>query len=227
MNVNNFKIVLSLSLLLSSAHINASLKDNFKEQKKPKKIVISQEVLDIRDDINKTWNAIRKEGNFYYLMNAKNKVRPMYKTRPGIVYYKEHLSDLFPFALVDNKVFVPISTNVGESGIYWKGKKLSCDKSVNFARPAPVGKINKDSIVNFKMRYNWSSRDIPRALSSGQDFEVNFDTKECFATYLGSKSVHQCHIVTFSELNRKNTTNSIYRGLYLNKKNLETCKVEN
>jgi hypothetical protein len=54
MNVNNFKIVLSLSLLLSSAHINASLKDKFKEQKKPKKVVISQEVLDIRDDINKT-----------------------------------------------------------------------------------------------------------------------------------------------------------------------------
>jgi len=234
MNVNNFKIVLSLSLLLSSAHINASLKDKFKEQKKPKKVVISQEVLDIRDDINKTWNAIRKEGNVYYLMHAKNIRTKSNRDKKGIVYYKQTVQQIFPFALVDNKVFVPISTYVGKSGIYWKGKKLSCDtgkfssgRYVRFSRPTPVGKLNKDSIVNFKMRYELYDSDIPQALSSQQEFEVNFDTKECFATYPSGKDVHQCHITTFSDFRRKERTNRIYNELYLNKKNLENCKVEN
>ena len=67
MNASNLKIILIFVVSIASANSIASLKDKYKEQQMPKKIVIPQEVLDIRDDINNTWNAIRKEGTFYHL----------------------------------------------------------------------------------------------------------------------------------------------------------------
>ena len=251
MNVDSIKIILIFALSLTSVNSFAGLKDKFKEQQKPKKI--SQEVLDIRDDINNTWGAIEREGTFYYLMreglgkkyyyDSKNKKRWKQESNNFTIYsdgkirYKPYLKDVFPLYLVDNKIFIPLLTSVGESGTSWKGKTISCKKAVSFARPAPVGEIDNDGIASFKMQY-LKSQKIPEELSTKQEFEVNFDTKECYATYkYGKKSVHKCHIANSNEIRLnpsfnspadalENTIRGIQKRLYLQKKNLETCKVE-
>jgi len=248
MNASNIKIILIFVLTIASANSIASLKDKYKEQQKPKKVVISQEVLDIRDDINNTWNAIRKEGVFYFLMDAKegsyysdSQKKTVYyypnfsKGFDGTIYYKDSLKDFFPLFVVDNKIFIPLITSVGESGTSWKGKTISCKKAVSFARPAPVGEIDNDGIASFKMQY-LKYKDIPEELSTKQEFEVNFDTKECYATGKYVKPVHKCHIASSNELisgnkrpssNLRDLVRRIQTRLYLQKKNLETCKVEN
>jgi len=248
MNASNIKIILIFVLTIASANSIASLKDKYKEQQKPKKVVIPQEVLDIRDDINNTWSAIRKEGVFYFLMDAKegsyysdSQKKTVYyypnfsKGFDGTIYYKDSLKDFFPLFVVDNKIFIPLITSVGESGTSWKGKTISCKKAVSFARPAPVGEIDNDGIASFKMQY-LTYKVIPEELSTKQEFEVNFDTKECYATGKYVKPVHKCHIASSNELisgnkrpssNLRDLVRRIQTRLYLQKKNLETCKVEN
>ena len=248
MNASNIKLILIFVLSIASANSIASLKDKYKEQQKPKKVVIPQEVLDIRDDINNTWNAIRKEGVFYFLMDAKegsyysdSQKKTVYyypnfsKGFDGTIYYKDRLEDFFPLFVVDNKIFIPLRTSFMKSGTSWKGKTISCKKSVSFSRPAPVGEIDNDGIASFKMQY-LKYKDIPEELSTKQEFEVNFDTKECYATGKYVKPVHKCHIASSNELisgnkrpsaNLRDLLRRIQTRLYLQKKNLETCKVEN
>ena len=232
MNVDSIKIILIFALSLTSVNSFAGLKDKFKEQQKPKKI--SQEVLDIRDDINNTWGAIEREGTFYYLMrDGRNNFTI---SSDGKIRYKPYLKDVFPLYLVDNKIFVPLTTKIiGKTGTPWKGKTIRCEKKVSFARPAPVGKIDKEGIASFKMKY-LKYKDIPKELSTKQEFEVNFDTKECYATGKYVKPVHKCHIASSNELisgnkrpssNLRDLVRRIQTRLYLQKKNLETCKVEN
>jgi len=249
MNASNIKLILIFVLSIASANSIASLKDKYKEQQKPKKVVIPQEVLDIRDDINNTWNAIRKEGVFYFLMDAKegsyysdSQKKTVYyypnfsKGFDGTIYYKDRLKDFFPLFVVDNKIFIPLITSVGKSGTSWKGKTIRCEKAVSFSRPAPVGEIDNDGIASFKMQY-LKYKDIPEELSTKQEFEVNFDTKECYAA--GGKyvqPVNKCHIASSNALisgnkrpsaNLRDLVRRIQTRLYLQKKNLETCKVEN
>ena len=236
MNASNIKLILIFVLSIASANSIASLKDKYKEQQKPKKIVIPQEVLDIRDDINNTWNAIRKEGVFYFLMDG-NPGTNFRIYNNGRLSYNDRLEDFFPLFVVDNKIFIPLITSFGKSGTSWKGKTISCKKAVSFSRPAPVGEIDNDGIASFKMQY-LKSQKIPEELSTKQEFEVNFDTKECYATYkYGKKSVHKCHIANSNEIRLnpsfnspadalENTIRGIQKRLYLQKKNLETCKVE-
>ena len=249
MNASNIKIILIFVLTIASANSIASLKDKYKEQQKPKKVVIPQEVLDIRDDINNTWNAIRKEGALYFLMDAKESsyysdsqkktvyYYPNFRKRfDGTIDYNDSLKDFFSLFVVDNKIFIPLITSVGKSGTSWKGKTISCKKAVSFSRPAPVGEIDNDGIASFKMQY-LKYRDIPEKLSTKQEFEVNFDTKECYAA--GGKyvqPVNKCHIASSNELisgNKRRSSNlrdlvkRVQSGLYLQKRNLETCKVEN
>jgi len=248
MNASNTKIILTFVLTIASANSIASLKDKYKEQQMPKKIVIPQEVLDIRDDINNTWNAIRKEGVFYFLMDAKegsyysdSQKKTVYyypnfsKGFDGTIYYKDSLKDFFPLFVVDNKIFIPLITSVGKSGTSWKGKTISCKKAVSFSRPAPVGEIDNDGIASFKMQYHRRGY-IQEVLPTSQEFEVNFDTKECYATGKYVKPVHKCHIASSNELisgnkrpssNLRDLVRRIQTRLYLQKKNLETCKVEN
>jgi len=235
MNASNLKIILIFVVSIASANSIASLKDKYKEQQMPKKIVIPQEVLDIRDDINNTWNAIRKEGTFYFLMDGNlGKNFSIYSD--GRLYYKDTLKDVFPLYLVDNKIFIPLTTSIGKSGTPWKGKTIRCEKAVSFSRPAPVGEIDNDRIARFKMKYLRHSSEIPRVLSKKQEFEVNFDRKECYATGKYVKPVHKCHIANKNELisgnkrsssNLRDHINGIHKRLYLSKKNLETCKVVN
>ena len=236
MNVDSIKIILIFALSLTSVNSFAGLKDKFKEQQKPKKI--SQEVLDIRDDINNTWGAIEREGTFYYLMRDGRNNFTIYSD--GKIRYKPYLKDVFPLYLVDNKIFVPLTTKIsGKTGTPWKGKTIRCEKKVSFARPAPVGKIDKEGIASFKMEYlDTAYSTHNEKLSNKQEFEVNFDTKECYATYkYGDKSVHKCHIANSNEIRLnpsfnspadalENTIRGIQKRLYLQKKNLETCKVE-
>jgi len=235
MNVDSIKIILIFALSLTSVNSFAGLKDKFKEQQKPKKI--SQEVLDIRDDINNTWGAIEREGTFYYLMRDGRNNFTIYSD--GKIRYKPYLKDVFPLYLVDNKIFVPLTTKIiGKTGIPWKGKTIRCEKKVSFARPAPVGKIDKEGIASFKMEYlDTAYSTHNEKLSNKQEFEVNFDTKECYATYkYDKKSVHKCHIANSNEIilnhsfdlpgNLENDIRGIQKRLYLQKKNLETCKVE-
>ena len=253
MNVDSIKIILIFALSLTSVNSFSGLKDKFKEQQKPKKI--SQEVLDIRDDINNTWGAIEREGTFYYLMReglgkkvyyySKNKKRWKQESNNFTIYsdgkirYKPYLKDVFPLYLVDNKIFVPLTTKIiGKTGTPWKGKTIRCEKKVRFARPAPVGKIDKEGIASFKMEYLGKANSTHKEkLSNKQEFEVNFDTKECYATYkYDKKSVHKCHIANSNEIilnhsfdlpgNLENYIRGIQKNLYLQKKNLETCKVE-
>ena len=235
MNVDSIKIILIFALSLTSVNSFAGLKDKFKEQQKPKKI--SQEVLDIRDDINNTWGAIEREGTFYYLMrDGRNNFTI---SSDGKIRYKPYLKDVFPLYLVDNKIFVPLTTKIiGKTGTPWKGKTIRCEKKVSFARPAPVGKIDKEGIASFKMEYlDTAYSTHNEKLSNKQEFEVNFDTKECYATYkYDKKSVHKCHIANSNEIilnhsfdlpgNLENNIRGIQKSLYLQKKNLETCKVE-
>ena len=235
MNVDSIKIILIFALSLTSVNSFAGLKDKFKEQQKPKKI--SQEVLDIRDDINNTWGAIEREGTFYYLMrDGRNNFTI---SSDGKIRYKPYLKDVFPLYLVDNKIFVPLTTKIiGKTGTPWKGKTIRCEKKVSFARPAPVGKIDKEGIASFKMEYLGKANSTHKEkLSNYQEFEVNFDTKECYATYKNDKkSVHKCHIANSNEIilnpsfdmpgNLENNIRGIQKNLYLQKKNLETCKVE-
>jgi len=247
MNASNIKIILIFVLTIASANSIASLKDKYKEQQKPKKVVIPQEVLDIRDDINNTWNAIRKEGALYFLMDAKegsyysdSQKKTVYyypnfrKRFDGTIDYNDSLKDFFSLFVVDNKIFIPLITSVGKSGTSWKGKTISCKKAVSFSRPAPVGEIDNDGIASFKMQY-LKYRDIPEKLSTKQEFEVNFDTKECYATGKYVKPVHKCHIASSNELisgnkrpssNLRDLVRRIQTRLYLQNKNLETCKVE-
>ena len=235
MNASNLKIILIFVVSIASANSIASLKYKYKEQQMPKKIVIPQEVLDIRDDINNTWNAIRKEGTFYFLMDGNlGKNFSIYSD--GRLYYKDRLKDVFPLYLVDNKIFIPLTTSIGKSGTPWKGKTIRCEKAVSFSRPAPVGEIDNDRIARFKMKYLRHSSEIPRVLSKKQEFEVNFDRKECYATGKYVKPVHKCHIANKNELisgnkrsssNLRDHINGIHKRLYLSKKNLETCKVVN
>jgi len=235
MNASNLKIIIIFVVSIASANSIASLKDKYKEQQMPKKIVIPQEVLDIRDDINNTWNAIRKEGTFYFLMDGNlGKNFSIYSD--GRLYYKDTLKDVFPLYLVDNKIFIPLTTSIGKSGTPWKGKTIRCEKAVSFSRPAPVGEIDNDRIARFKMKYLRHSSEIPRVLSKKQEFEVNFDRKECYATGKYVKPVHKCHIANKNELisgnkrsssNLRDHINGIHKRLYLSKKNLETCKVVN
>ena len=235
MNVDSIKIILIFALSLTSVNSFAGLKDKFKEQQKPKKI--SQEVLDIRDDINNTWGAIEREGTFYYLMRDGRNNFTIYSD--GKIRYKPYLKDVFPLYLVDNKIFVPLTTKIsGKTGTPWKGKTIRCEKKVSFARPAPVGKIDKEGIASFKMEYlDTAYSTHNEKLSNKQEFEVNFDTKECYATYkYDKKSVHKCHIANSNEIilnhsfdlpgNLENDIRGIQKRLYLQKKNLETCKVE-
>jgi len=235
MNVDSIKIILIFALSLTSVNSFAGLKDKFKEQQKPKKI--SQEVLDIRDDINNTWGAIEREGTFYYLMRDGRNNFTIYSD--GKIRYKPYLKDVFPLYLVDNKIFVPLTTKIiGKTGTPWKGKTIRCEKKVSFARPAPVGKIDKEGIASFKMEYLGKANSTHKEkLSNKQEFEVNFDTKECYATYkYDKKSVHKCHIANSNEIilnpsfdmpgNLENNIRGIQKNLYLQKKNLETCKVE-
>ena len=235
MNVDSIKIILIFALSLTSVNSFAGLKDKFKEQQKPKKI--SQEVLDIRDDINNTWGAIEREGTFYYLMRDGRNNFTIYSD--GKIRYKPYLKDVFPLYLVDNKIFVPLTTKIiGKTGTPWKGKTIRCEKKVSFARPAPVGKIDKEGIASFKMEYLGTAYSTHNEkLSNKQEFEVNFDTKECYATYkYDKKSVHKCHIANSNEIilnhsfdlpgNLENDIRGIQKILYLQKKNLETCKVE-
>ena len=235
MNVDSIKIILIFALSLTSVNSFAGLKDKFKEQQKPKKI--SQEVLDIRDDINNTWGAIEREGTFYYLMRDGRNNFTIYSD--GKIRYKPYLKDVFPLYLVDNKIFVPLTTKIiGKTGTPWKGKTIRCEKKVSFARPAPVGKIDKEGIASFKMEYLGTAYSTHKEkLSNKQEFEVNFDTKECYATYkYDKKSVHKCHIANSNEIilnhsfdlpgNLENYIRGIQKNLYLQKKNLETCKVE-
>ena len=235
MNVDSIKIILIFALSLTSVNSFAGLKDKFKEQQKPKKI--SQEVLDIRDDINNTWGAIEREGTFYYLMRDGRNNFTIYSD--GKIRYKPYLKDVFPLYLVDNKIFVPLTTEIiGKTGTPWKGKTIRCEKKVRFARPAPVGKIDKEGIASFKMEYLGTAYSTHNEkLSYKQEFEVNFDTKECYATYkYDKKSVHKCHIANSNEIilnhsfdlpgNLENYIRGIQKNLYLQKKNLETCKVE-
>jgi len=235
MNVDSIKIILIFALSLTSVNSFAGLKDKFKEQQKPKKI--SQEVLDIRDDINNTWGAIEREGTFYYLMRDGRNNFTIYSD--GKIRYKPYLKDVFPLYLVDNKIFVPLTTKIiGKTGTPWKGKTIRCEKKVSFARPAPVGKIDKEGIASFKMEYLGTAYSTHNEkLSNKQEFEVNFDTKECYATYkYDKKSVHKCHIANSNEIilnhsfdlpgNLENYIRGIQKNLYLQKKNLETCKVE-
>ena len=235
MNVDSIKIILIFALSLTSVNSFAGLKDKFKEQQKPKKI--SQEVLDIRDDINNTWGAIEREGTFYYLMRDGRNNFTIYSD--GKIRYKPYLKDVFPLYLVDNKIFVPLTTEIiGKTGTPWKGKTIRCEKKVSFARPAPVGKIDKEGIASFKMEYLGKANSTHKEkLSNKQEFEVNFDTKECYATYkYDKKSVHKCHIANSNEIilnpsfdmpgNLENNIRGIQKNLYLQKKNLETCKVE-
>jgi hypothetical protein len=249
MNASNIKLILIFVLSIASANSIASLKDKYKEQQKPKKVVIPQEVLDIRDDINNTWNAIRKEGVFYFLMDGSLAKKYYYGNKrwsqsspnftiysDGRLLYKDSLKDVFPLYLVDNKIFIPLTTSIRKSGTPWKGKTIRCEKAVSFSRPAPVGEIDNDGIARFKMKYLRHSSEIPRVLSKKQEFEVNFDTKECYATGKYVKPVHKCHIANKNELisgnkrsssNLRDHINGIHKRLYLSKKNLETCKVEN
>jgi len=235
MNVDSIKIILIFALSLTSVNSFAGLKDKFKEQQKPKKI--SQEVLDIRDDINNTWGAIEREGTFYYLMRDGRNNFTIYSD--GKIRYKPYLKDVFPLYLVDNKIFVPLTTKIiGKTGTPWKGKTIRCEKKVSFARPAPVGKIDKEGIASFKMEYLGKANSTHKEkLSNKQEFEVNFDTKECYATYkYDKKSVHKCHIANSNEIilnhsfdmpgNLEDNIRGIQKNLYLQKKNLETCKVE-
>jgi len=235
MNVDSIKIILIFALSLTSVNSFAGLKDKFKEQQKPKKI--SQEVLDIRDDINNTWSAIEREGTFYYLMRDGRNNFTIYSD--GKIRYKPYLKDVFPLYLVDNKIFVPLTTKIiGKTGTPWKGKTIRCEKKVSFERPAPVGKIDKEGIASFKMEYLGTAYSTHNEkLSNKQEFEVNFDTKECYATYkYDKKSVHKCHIANSNEIilnpsfdmpgNLENNIRGIQKNLYLQKKNLETCKVE-
>ena len=235
MNVDSIKIILIFALSLTSVNSFAGLKDKFKEQQKPKKI--SQEVLDIRDDINNTWGAIEREGTFYYLMRDGRNNFTIYSD--GKIRYKPYLKDVFPLYLVDNKIFVPLTTKIiGKTGTPWKGKTIRCEKKVSFARPAPVGKIDKEGIASFKMEYLGTAYSTHNEkLSNKQEFEVNFDTKECYATYkYDKKSVHKCHIANSNEIilnhsfdmpgNLEDNIRGIQKNLYLQKKNLETCKVE-
>jgi len=235
MNVDSIKIILIFALSLTSVNSFAGLKDKFKEQQKPKKI--SQEVLDIRDDINNTWGAIEREGTFYYLMRDGRNNFTIYSD--GKIRYKPYLKDVFPLYLVDNKIFVPLTTKIiGKTGTPWKGKTIRCEKKVSFARPAPVGKIDKEGIASFKMEYLGTAYSTHKEkLSNKQEFEVNFDTKECYATYkYDKKSVHKCHIANSNEIilnhsfdmpgNLEDNIRGIQKNLYLQKKNLETCKVE-
>jgi len=235
MNVDSIKIILIFALSLTSVNSFAGLKDKFKEQQKPKKI--SQEVLDIRDDINNTWGVIEREGTFYYLMRDGRNNFTIYSD--GKIRYKPYLKDVFPLYLVDNKIFVPLTTKIiGKTGTPWKGKTIRCEKKVSFARPAPVGKIDKEGIASFKMEYLGKANSTHKEkLSNKQEFEVNFDTKECYATYkYDKKSVHKCHIANSNEIilnpsfdmpgNLENNIRGIQKNLYLQKKNLETCKVE-
>ena len=235
MNASNLKIIIIFVVSIASANSIASLKDKYKEQQMPKKIVIPQEVLDIRDDINNTWNAIRKEGTFYFLMDGNlGKNFSIYSD--GRLLFKDSLKDVFPLYLVDNKIFIPLTTSIGKSGTPWKGKTIRCEKAVSFSRPAPVGEIDNDRIARFKMKYLRHSSEIPRVLSKKQEFEVNFDRKECYATGKYVKPVHKCHIANKNELissnkrsssNLRDHINGIHKRLYLSKKNLETCKVVN
>jgi len=236
MNASNLKIILIFVVSIASANSIASLKDKYKEQQMPKKIVIPQEVLDIRDDINNTWNAIRKEGTFYFLMDGNHLGKNFSISSDGRLYYKDTLKDVFPLYLVDNKIFIPLTTSIGKSGTPWKGKTIRCEKAVSFSRPAPVGEIDNDRIARFKMKYLRHSSEIPRVLSKKQEFEVNFDRKECYATGKYVKPVHKCHIANKNELisgnkrsssNLRDHINGIHKRLYLSKKNLETCKVVN
>ena len=235
----NLKIILILSLTLSSIFSYAGLKDKFNEQQKPKTNSIPQEVLDIRDDIKNTWDAIRKEGTFYYVMDANNgrEIDNNYFVRDnGEILYSYHIKKVFPIVRLGNRVVLPIlKSNSGT----WKGKTLSCEPPfgmyVTFARPVEISKIDKDGIASFKMRYLDFPNKIPESwfLDNGNDYEVNFDTKECY-TSSSSGDVKKCHIATFAEVshpelgstNVANEVEQIYRKLSLSPWKLETCKVQ-
>jgi len=221
MSVNSIQIILIFVLSLASINISASLKDKYKEQQKPKKVVIPQEVLDIRDDINNSWDAIIKNGTFYFLMKAGN----VGKYSDGRIWYKTYITDVFPFALVDNKIFIPLLEPVGK-GNYWKGQKISCEKPTSFVRPAPVGRLDKNRIANFKSSYLYSLTSTRYLMDKSGEFEVNFDTKECFASIRGGP-VQKCKIVAFDEVKKnlhfKDAINK--KRTYLKKKDFESCKV--
>ena len=222
MSVNSIQIILIFVLSLASINISASLKDKYKEQQKPKKVVIPQEVLDIRDDINNSWDAIIKNGTFYFLMKAGN----VGKYSDGRTWYKTYITDVFPFALVDNKIFIPLLESVGK-GNYWKGQKISCEKKTSFVRPAPVGRLDKNRIANFKSSYLFSLNSSRYLMDKSGEFEVNFDTKECFASIRGGP-IQKCNIVAFDEVKnnlRFKAAIDVKRN-FLQKKGFETCKVE-
>ena len=107
MNASNIKLILIFVLSIASTNSIASLKDKYKEQQKPKKVVIPQEVLDIRDDINNTWNAIRKEGVFYFLMDAKEGSYYSDSQKKTVYYYPNLAKDLMGLFITktDSKIF--------------------------------------------------------------------------------------------------------------------------
>jgi len=219
-SVNSIQIILIFVLSLASINISASLKDKYKEQQKSKKVVIPQEVLDIRDDINNSWDAIIKNGTFYFLMKAGN----VGKYSDGRIWYKTYITDVFPFVLVDNKIFIPLTEPVGK-GNYWKGQKISCEKKTSFVRPAPVGRLDKNRIANFKSSYLFSPSDPRYFMDKSGEFEVNFDTKECFASIRGGP-VQKCNIVAFDEVKMNlNFRNAIKKNYKTKKKGFESCKV--
>ena len=217
MSVNSIQIILIFVLSLASINISASLKDKYKEQQKPKKVVIPQEVLDIRDDIYNSWDAIIKNGTFYFLMKEGN---------VGKNYFKTYITDVFTFALVDNKIFIPLLESVGK-GNYWKGQKISCEKKTYFVRPAPVGRLDKNRIANFKSSYLFSLNSSRYLMDKSGEFEVNFDTKECFASIRGGP-IQKCNIVAFDEVKNNLRFKAAIdkKRYYLKKKGFETCKVE-
>ena len=238
----NLKIILILTLTLSSIFSYAGLKDKFNEQQKPKTNSIPQEVLDIRDDINNTWDAIRKEGTFYYVMDANNgrEIDNNYFVRDnGEILYSYHIKKVFPIVRLGNRVVLPI---LKSNSVTWKGKTLSCEPglgySITFSRPTTIGKIAKDGTASFEMKYLDSSYKIPESWFldhgiSANDYEVNFDTKECY-TSSSSGDVKKCHIATFAEVshpelgstNVANEVEQIYRKLSFSPWKLETCKVQ-
>lgn len=242
---------LAILPLLLALNASADLKDKYKQQQESgnSASIISEGMRLMQNDVNTTWRAIRKNGDFYIIMPGElGKVRryggvTARDSRNFSIYdgsrlvYKKNMRDMLVVVAVGDNVFMPLlgSGNFGRREGIWKGRRFQCTKGIRYATPAPLAKIGEDGFAAFQAHYE-STLKIPKKNRKRLDFEVNFQTKECYSAKSSNsqQSVRKCHVVSFKDfttdtLNRTTNINAtdwtkrIFRGLYLRDKNLEYC----
>lgn len=242
--------LLAVVIFLAPLSVSADLKEKYKQQQGLQSEIatpsISRGMRAIQADIKTTWDAIRKEGVFYVIMPGElgevsrygqttiRRSQNFSLINGRRVAYKDLMRDMLVVAEANGNVFMPLSKSFSgkERTSIWKGQQFQCSRWVNYAAPSPLAKVGSDGFASFKADYRYRL-EIPTKKYNKVEFEVNFKTKECYAARGGGK-VQQCHVVSFKDfttetknrhtnVNARNWTNAIYKGLYLRDKNLEYC----